>query len=352
MSLPTLGVKFSTVPQLRRVRDLEAFEAPILSELRGSAGSLYLEKWCARDDQTTRTLVVRSEQRAVAEYLGSRSTLLSLLTRPNDDIGFLVDRNRAKKTSSAQLVVVSELPEKYLPTPTAMHDESLRPDWARTDQSFLLDAPWNGKLLADIEKLYTDVYAFNYFTDRRQLQPKKLTANLITGMYDSGWSYYRAFVNLRKRVPLEDQARMEGVAMASPGVVTLSVPSGMDGRIASALSAAARENTVKYYRVLHDWSRYKHKNAAKLPPTAAADLERLCSALGVRERSILPVEAPGKPELLIAGKLIAAYCRRLWGLLDPPWDGVEFLAPGVDRGVFQPPIPTQDDYDDDEDIPF
>jgi hypothetical protein len=31
--------------------------------------------------------------------------------------------------------------------------------------------------------------------------------------------------------------------------------------------------------------------------------------------------------LLVAGKLVAAYFRRLRHLASPPWDGVEFLTP-------------------------
>lgn len=110
------------------MRELEAFEGPILSELRADGGGIYIEKWCAREGGTTRTLVVRTEPRALAEYLARRVSMLDLLKGPSDGIGFLVDRDRGVEIA-VYLVQVMALPERYLPAVDALHDVDLRPAW-------------------------------------------------------------------------------------------------------------------------------------------------------------------------------------------------------------------------------
>jgi hypothetical protein len=113
------------LPPLTHVRDLEEFEGPILSELAGEDGSVWLEKWCACHNGEPRTLVVKSSRHSVDEYLDGRASMLDLLTIPNKNSGFLVDSSRHGLVVCE--VWVSELPESYLPKPSAMHNESLRP---------------------------------------------------------------------------------------------------------------------------------------------------------------------------------------------------------------------------------
>ncbi len=113
-------------PRLTHVRVLEEFEGPILSELRGDDGTVYIEKLCAFHEGAIRSIVVRSDQCSIAEYLARRITMMDLITKPNDDIGFIFDRV-GKTVRSVQLVRVSALPTEYLPDPMAKHDESLRP---------------------------------------------------------------------------------------------------------------------------------------------------------------------------------------------------------------------------------
>jgi hypothetical protein len=116
-----------TLPPLFHVRDIEAFDGPILSELRDADGVPYLEKWCTHGDNFVRLLVVRTTHEAVGEYVAGRVSMLDLLTRPNGDAGFIVDY-AGGELYSVEPVCVSTLPDSWLPMSTAMHDESLRPD--------------------------------------------------------------------------------------------------------------------------------------------------------------------------------------------------------------------------------
>lgn len=130
---PTLGdvglaLPVGRLPHLVHVRDLESFEGPILAQLaRADGGATYVEKWCAfAQDGRSRSLLVRSDTRAISRYLAGQTTMLELLTLPNDGTGFIVDRGPSG-AAAAQLVHVLDLPSSYLPSPLARHDISLRP---------------------------------------------------------------------------------------------------------------------------------------------------------------------------------------------------------------------------------
>lgn len=115
---------FATLPPLAHLRDIEAFDGPILSERRAPDGSLYIEKWCDTDHRGGwRTLVVPVERTTVVEYVMQRITLLALL-QSNADVGYLVDYQGSDRIR-VRRVRVSRLPSNYLPTPTAKHDPSL-----------------------------------------------------------------------------------------------------------------------------------------------------------------------------------------------------------------------------------
>jgi hypothetical protein len=349
--LPDLGVPFLGLPELVRVRDLEAFEGPILSLLKGGRGS-YLEKWCTRDEGTVRTLIVRTEQRAVAEYLARRISMYDLFTVPNDGAGFLTDSQGGRRTR-VSLVEVSRLPERYLPRRDAMHDESLRPEWPTTPQSFLFDSQWDAKLFADLEKLYLEVFAFTYLADPNLSGPPlPKTAGYS---YNHGYAYWRTFEALRRKIPKDRNARSAGVAAASPGVLTIEAPTDTASRVIDALAAAAQPATQAAYEQLHSWSKLRHEKADLLPQSALEDLTRLCRLLNVdlskihqaQESLAEDDEHEREQALLVSGKLIAAYCRRLWRLI---WSrsGVEFLADLPERGSSEPPLSAFEEEGEDE----
>ncbi len=108
---------------------------PILSELRCTeTGATYLEKWHSRKEGRTCMLLVPSTPMAIAQYLSGGTSLLKLLTEPNDDAGFLVElqSNRPRYRTTRFIpritritnVVVSQLDN--LPDADVMHDETLR----------------------------------------------------------------------------------------------------------------------------------------------------------------------------------------------------------------------------------
>ena len=117
------------------VRGLEEFDGPILSEYRAAdGGGCYVEKWCAQEADVSRFLLVRSEWRYIAEFLGRKISMHELLFDNTDGHGFLIDRSGSQivQVWSAPLAV---LPRAYFPTATRFHDEDLRPVWETMSQS-------------------------------------------------------------------------------------------------------------------------------------------------------------------------------------------------------------------------
>jgi hypothetical protein len=155
-----------TFDGLIHVRDLEAFEGPILSEFQSKGGYTYVEKWCTYlggDPRNgSRTLIVPTEPEVITAYLDKEITMLELLTKRNNDVGFIVDRN-GNTTTAVRQVRVSTLPASYLPKPECIHDDSLRPEGLAES----LSVKRINALLSERTDLLTYIAEFEAWLDRR-----------------------------------------------------------------------------------------------------------------------------------------------------------------------------------------
>lgn len=347
--LPDFPIRLERLPrELTFVRVLEEFEGDILTEFRATNGSgLYLEKWCARDGTKNRYLLVRTELRSVAEYLGRRISMLQLLNGSSDGGGFIVDKDGGK-VAAVFAVRLDSLPDGYLPKPSAFHDEGLRPTWRSVPQSFLLDTQWDAKLLATIERRYLDVFGFVYLT--KPNANRKLPAITLSYDYDGGYPLMHTFNRIRFAPPAADRARAVGVSANSPGVLTIDAPSETVEQLSKCFSNLVKSATA--YEVLHIWSRLAPTSVDRLPQSAYSDLARLCQSLGIDISSLFPEPNDNHPKptevpryVLAAGKLVASFYRKMWKLLEPE-AGVEFLSFKVDRTNLKSPAGVFDDDSD------
>lgn len=342
--LPEFGPKLTGgLPRkLEFVRDLEAFDGPILSEYRAvSGGAVYVEKWCTREEGVSRFLLVRSERRAIAEFLGARLSMRQLLTESSDGIGFLVDRS-ASLPEEVQIVPLANLPRSYFPKPARMHDEALRPDWEVVPQNFLVDSDgWDAKLLASIERHYLNAASFAYLTKPKT--NRRLPAWVLNIDYEGGYSVMHAFNSIRSQVPDDERSRSTGVTINSPGIITIESPAETAGQLSAALRALSR--SAIHYQNVHSWSRLSPEGAQQIPSTAREHVEALSAALGVDSTKLFPEQLDPKTEkdsILVAGKLIAAYYRVLLRVLDPV-EGVEFLSVQVEDRPSLTALDVQDE---------
>lgn len=342
--LPILGTLLEGLPrELTWVRDLEYFEGAILSEYHATGGGIYLQKWCTQANGVTRTLFVRAEYRAVAEYLAGRITMQTLLYGQSDGIGFLVDTN--DDDEHVYRVALDDLPASYMPTASAMHDETLRPEWPTELQSFLIDDDWDVKSLAGIERLYQNAYGFCYFASGAN--DRRLPAELISYEYDGGFSMATALSRIRNTVPPAERARSVGVTANSPGVLSLEAPTDTARMLVAAVSAAIAKPQRQLYKAVHAWAKTSPKRFKEIEPDMPDELTRLCDAIGVNPAAVLPANSTDAPaELLAAAKLVASYYRML-RLLGSSLRGFTFLSMPASPLQYDDDVLSDDDHDDD-----
>lgn len=111
-----------TPENLVHIRDLEAFDGPILSELRDEDSNVYVSKWCAWGIE----LIVKTSSARIEAYLQGAISFFDLLVQSDNDRGHLAHHDRGV-WSGVEATQVSTLPSNYLPNPSAFHDPSLRP---------------------------------------------------------------------------------------------------------------------------------------------------------------------------------------------------------------------------------
>ena len=342
--LPKFNTRLSCLPSLTFVRELECFEGPILTEWKAEDGhgGMYLEKWCTCSKGVERSIVVRTEPRAVAEYLGERISMRSLMLGPSDGVGFVVDRRGGKVIDVflVSLVDGSDLIETYLPRNSSFHDTTLRPSWDVMPQSFLIGSTWNAQLLSTTERRYQDVTGFCFLTEPKT--HRTLPPRILKYRYDRGYPIATAFERIRYGVPLEKRPRSVDVAASSPGVLTLEAPSSTANHLASVLAVLPKCKAA-FERVLR-WSKISPSSLERMPHvgTARKQLVKLCSALLVNVSAVLPTEMQDdERSVLVAGKLVAAYYRKLWDLVETK--DAEFISAPVGHDTREPTCQDDDD---------
>lgn len=341
--LSEIGKIVSSFPRnVKFVRDLEAFEGPILSEYRAEEGGVsYLEKWCTQSDdgRTHRFLLVRSDQRSIAQYLAKRITMRQLLVDTSDGVGFVLDRERNAgriDVVRASLMVLDELPPDYLPEPDTYHDESLRPKTERTLQSFLLGEDWSGELISAIERAYLDAAAFNHFA-AFDVQVQKIPDRILQFNYRRGFPVGTAFKVLRAQLPPQHRGRSVGIAAGSPGVLSIEV----DTKTAENLLESMRllERAKPLYDLVQSWSKQDVSNAPAIPHDAIDHLAWFAESLKLDLSRFGDVQA----HVHTIGKLLTAYFRKLMKLARLPGNA-EFI--GMDRSIVPADIFVDEDEDD------
>lgn len=320
--LPKAKRNLTRPPELVLVRILEERDGPLLTQYRSAeGGELYLERWCARTGSTEHFLLVRSNLRAVEKYMAKRITLRSLLNS-GDPGCILIDRTALLDKSVTEMYSawLDDLPASYLPSDDSYHNESLRPAWAHTVQSFLLGDDWSGEVISAIEKNYIDVSAFLYYTTSPVAEA--MLPRVVLGYdYRGGFPVVSAFKVLRAQVPHSYRSRTVGVAAMSPGV--LSIDARTEIAVTIIESIAALEGAKPYYELVQAWAKQDPAKEPEIPKDAETHIRLLARALRVNPARLLLPDA----DIHAVGKLLASYFRKLLRLARPPGEA-EFLGVG------------------------
>jgi len=348
--LKVLDRKIPKLPrELKCSRVLEYFEGDILTELRADNDSaFYLEKWCDSFQNMNRFLIVRANQRSIAEYLAGKIHMQKLLKDSSDGSGFIVDKINGI-IQDVYTAFLEELPPSYFPTHLAFHDEDLRPNWEKVPQDFLLDSNWDAKLLALIERVYLDVSGFSFFTEPGK--GRKIPPVVLSYLFNGGYPIMHSYNAIRKAIPSQYRAKSVGVSANSPGILTIESPNEIATHLAKSIYAL--DSCKATYQAVHEWSRLKPANVEQVPTTALNDLIAFGGNLGVDIDAMFPVQVDSEPDpkskrenILAVGKLITAHYRKLWRIVNLE-SRVEFISVKVES-VGSAPTSLIYEEDDDE----
>lgn len=124
---PAPGPAVALPPGLKHVRDLEAFDGPLLSEFTDASGAVWVLKWAARGDEAHRWLMVRSTRESIACYLAGIFSMCDLLAEEGD-AAMLVDYDGVQPRGAWSVSLSDPKILPYLPERDVMHDPELRPE--------------------------------------------------------------------------------------------------------------------------------------------------------------------------------------------------------------------------------
>lgn len=122
-----ISIRRLPVPDLRKVRDLEYYEGPVLSEFRSRTGGIYLFSWCDMDDQAHRWLAFRIGKDALDQFLQGRTSLRDLVLGTQEGFVYLVDIDEELRYQRVARLSSQELPASFVPGERSFFDPALMP---------------------------------------------------------------------------------------------------------------------------------------------------------------------------------------------------------------------------------
>jgi hypothetical protein len=326
--MKTIGQSLMHFPpgKLKRVRDLEYYQGPLLSEFKSKTGEPYLYLWRESDQKCNRWLVFRTSRRDLARFLTGGLTLLDLIQDNRDGFVYLVDLDSAAEISSVSIAFLEQLPASYLPTDKSYYDEDLkgRDEDGISRHAILVEGDLDFQDLGTLPRKYRNVYSTLYMLgkDRNQgLTPDHQVHYKMKG----GWVYKTMFEQLEKLIPSKDQPRLGAVQIASPGVIDMHLNDEVAAQVTKAV-AQFKENAHGLSVLYDSIDRWVHgrepkkekkdtKRKSKPKETSLAtdkeirgEIQDLCSQLGFIDYAFLNSLVSDTRQL---AKIVLAYYRRL-----------------------------------------
>lgn len=229
-SLPVVG--------LSRIRDLEYFDGPLLTEYRTKNQDIYLFSWCDSDRTENRWMVFRVAAPDLARFTARRYTLRRLIDGSSDGFVYLVDMDERAVRTRVQCVMVNEIPHDYLPSEHSLYDPELDPStYSQID--LLVDGMLDLDDLALFSRRYKDAYScicvFGLLDFDAALP--NLTQDIRVG---SGYGVRNSLNGVLQAVPGGMAARYKGVSCNSPGVISMQVDTHVAGLVGAAIDSVGR----------------------------------------------------------------------------------------------------------------
>lgn len=338
--LPGSRIEGLQLPQLSKVRDLQYFDGPLLTEFRDERGDHYLGHWCDCDEMANRWLIARTSQRDIIQLVNKiRSLRETLIGGVQDRLYYFIDLLTDMKVAAVSVATRAVIPNDYLPTEDSFVDTGLMPTDEITEHrySVLLDGEWSMDALREVPRKYENVYVLLFASQSDQ------DMNDLGGYpWRGGFSTMHFYSSMKQRVPKEFRPEIEAIHYASPGYITFRSDRRVGLLVARSIhwyrenSEAAEdvysdvENYIRTHR-LNDSIRTEDYDGAKHEP----ELRRLGEALSLHLRGINWKWLSKRTESAFeATKIAMTHFRRLRELATYEESGmIEFIEPAIPEGL-------------------
>lgn len=127
---------------LCKCSDLIYCEGSLLSHYMSEMGDHYLAYWVDADEYHNRWIIIRTSLGALRQYVNREIPLWQVITNPADRIVWMTDIDDTLTLGNTQILSPEEIPNDYLPEPTAMYDfETEDPLLMGDTESYELQVP-------------------------------------------------------------------------------------------------------------------------------------------------------------------------------------------------------------------
>jgi hypothetical protein len=223
------GIEIPSLPisGLHKVRDLDAFDGPLLSHFRHHSGDDYLYYWCDCDDSTNRWMVLRVTESNILRLVNRVVPLDFVIpSGAKDDFVYFIDQDSHGRAARVFLVLKENVPPEYtpqggsrLPTRNVGEDGSY---------SILVEGSLSLDELFELPTKYSQAYSLQYTL--AALKPDRFEGFPWRGGFSS-MHFYR---DIAKKLPAEAKPALDAVQIASPGFIRFI----MDRRTAKMVTEA------------------------------------------------------------------------------------------------------------------
>jgi hypothetical protein len=226
-----IGNELSSWPlaHLKRVRDLEYFDGPLLTEYANSKGDRYLYYWCDCDASINRWMVARVSSTHILQLTNQFIPLnLVIPGGCRDDFVYFVEIDKNRRPTRTMLVEVSDIPAGYLPDSGSYLSTAIRE--SDHEYSLLLEGDMSIANLSELPRIMSQAYAILYALI--VLKPTRLASYPWQGGF-SAVHFYRWVLN--NLLPPDAKPDVRTFQYASPGFIKFT----MDAKIAAEVSRLA-----------------------------------------------------------------------------------------------------------------
>lgn len=255
-----LKLNFLPVRGLKKVRDLEYYEGPLLSEFHSETGAIYLYSWCDQLETGHRWMVFRVTLRDLTLYIHGRLSLHKLITEGEEGFVYFVDLDTHGDILDVYFVPIEEIPKDYIPSHDSFFMASTMPQGSGSNDVLLSD-DWAFSDLGDFSHRYEDMYSFLYVLGTNRPSSTRLPDAKIDIRAGRGHASNQLFQRIINHVPRNERPRIGAFHMNSPGVLKIEANEDVASLIPKAIArfTARRKELESLYDRLYD-ARHAKKN--------------------------------------------------------------------------------------------